>query len=264
MTPLVLLLVAGAGLVALSLATARRPAQPVPDLAGYLARWSPLHGGYDPRRNSALLGWLRLSYAISRPLARRGIAPDVLTLWTVWLAFAVFVPAEAGGAWPQLGGWILVASGIGDTIDGCVAVLTDRATRFGFVLDSMVDRVNDLVYLAALAAVGAPLALALAAAAALFLLEYLRARAGNAGMGEIRAVTIGERGTRVIFCSAGIHFGGVFVEQASLLATVATGAVAAFGAVGLVQLIVAVRRALAVPVEAPASGGPHEVGHDRG
>jgi len=264
MTPLVVLLVAGAALVALSLATARRPAGPVPDLAGYLARWSPMHGGYDPRRNSALLGWLRLSYAISRPLARRGIAPDVLTLWTVWLAFAVFVPAEAGGAWPQLAGWILVASGIGDTIDGCVAVLTDRATRFGFVLDSLVDRVNDLVYLAALVAVGAPLALGLAAAVALFLLEYVRARAGNAGMGEIGAVTLGERGTRVIFCSAGIHFGGVFTGQATTVATLAAAAVAGFAAVGLAQLVVAVRRALAVPVDVAVSGAPHQVGDDRG
>lgn len=263
MTPLVALLVAGSGLVVLSLATARRPSQPVPDLAGYLQRWSPLHGDYDPRGNAALLGWLRLSYAVSRPLAGRGIAPDVLTLWTVWLAFAVFVPARAGGAWPQLAGWILVASGLGDTIDGCVAVLTDRATRFGFVLDSMVDRVNDLVYLAALVAVGAPPALGLAAAVALFLLEYLRARAGNAGMGEIGAVTLGERGTRVAFCSAGIHFGGVFVGQAALVATVASAAVAAFAAVGLLQLVVAVRRALAEPIPAAGSGSPHEVGDDR-
>ncbi len=247
MTPLVALLAAGVGLGALSLATASRPAGAVPDLAGYLRRWSPLHGGYDPRGNVALLGWLRLSYAVSRPLARRGIAPDVLTLWTVWLAFAVFVPAQAGGAWAQLAGWILVASGLGDTVDGCVAVLTDRATRFGYVLDSMVDRVNDLVYLAALVAVGAPPALGLAGAVALFLLEYLRSRAGNAGMGEIGAVTLGERGTRVALCSAGIHFGGVFVGQAALVAAIAAAAVAVLAAVGLVQLLVVVRRRLGLP-----------------
>lgn len=262
MTPLLLLLLllllvlSAAALVVLSLATARRPTAPVPDFDGYLTRWSRLHEGHDARTNRWLVGWLRLSFQISRPLARRGVLPDVLTLWSVWLAFAVFVPAQAGGYWPILGGWILVASGLFDTIDGCVAALTDRATRFGYVLDSTVDRVNDVIYLAAVVSVGAPLWLAIVAGCGFFLLEYVRARAGNAGGSPIGVVTVGERANRVIFLSAGIHFGGVFVQQSTLVATLAMSAITVFTLVGLGQLLVAVRRELAGPVPLAGAGAP--------
>lgn len=245
MPGLIALIVTGALLVLLSLATARRPHAPVPDFDGYLRLWSPLHGGYDPRRNRWLLGWLRLSFAVARPLARRGVLPDVLTLWSTWLALAVFVPAQAGGRWPILAGWVLVASGLGDTLDGCVAVLTDRTTRWGYVLDSVVDRVNDLVYLAAVVGVGAPLWLAGLTGVTFFLLEYVRARAGNAGAGEVESVTIGERANRVILCAAGIHFGGVFVARAGAVATTALAVLAVLSVVGLAQLLVTVRRKLA-------------------
>lgn len=245
MTGLVALFVAAAALVVVSLVTARRPEGPIPDLDGYFDRWQALHGGYDPRgRNAWLRGWLVMSYWIARPLARRGILPDILTIWSVWLAFAVFVPASAGGHWPILAGWILVLSGLGDTIDGCVAVLTDRATRWGYVLDSAVDRVNDVIYLFAVVSVGGPGVLALVAGLAFGMLEYLRARAANAGAGDIGTVTVGERAMRVILCSAGIHFGGVFVGHAELVATLGLAALATFSVVGLAQLVVAVRRKL--------------------
>jgi CDP-diacylglycerol--glycerol-3-phosphate 3-phosphatidyltransferase len=173
------------------------------------------------------------------------VLPDVLTLWSVWLAFAVFVPAAAGGRWPILAGWILVASGLGDTLDGCVAALTNRATRWGYVLDSAVDRVNDIIYLLAVVSVGAPLALAIFTGSVFFLLEYVRARAGNAGGGEIGAVTVGERANRVILCSAAIHFGGVFAGHAELVATIGLSLLAILSVAGFVQLVVAVRRRLA-------------------
>ena len=51
---------------------------------------------YDPRTgNPWLRGWLTMVYAIARPLARRGVQPDVLTISAIWLAGAVFVPADA-------------------------------------------------------------------------------------------------------------------------------------------------------------------------
>jgi CDP-diacylglycerol--glycerol-3-phosphate 3-phosphatidyltransferase len=55
----------------------------------------------------------------------------------------------------MLAGWVLVASGLFDTLDGCVAVLEKRTTKWGYVLDSAVDRLNDVIYLAAVVSVGA-------------------------------------------------------------------------------------------------------------
>jgi len=253
-TGVVLLAVAGALLVVLALVTARRPEHEIPSRDGYFDRWSVLHGGYDPRTgNPWLRGWLTMVYAIARPLARRGVQPDVLTISSIWLAAAVFVPADIGGRWAMLAGWILVASGLFDTLDGCVAVLEDRTTRWGYVLDSAVDRVNDAIYLAAVVSVGAPIELAIVCGFLFFFMEYVRARAGNAGGDEVGKITLAERPNRVIFLSASIHFGGVFLGHRELVATTGMAIITAMTLIAVGQLLVAVRRQLlAMPVDEPA------------
>ena len=106
MTGIVVLVVAGLLLIVLALVTARRPEHEIPDKDGYFDKWSVLHGGYDPRTGNVWLrGWLTMVYRIARPLARRGIQPDVLTISSIWLAGAVFVPADIGGRWAMLAGW---------------------------------------------------------------------------------------------------------------------------------------------------------------
>ena len=244
---LAVLAVLGVALVVLALATARRPVAQIADRAGYFTKWSALHGGYDPLTGSVLLrGWLSVVWWLCRPLARRGVHPDVLTLGSVWLALTVFAPAEAGGRWLLLAGLLLVLSGLFDSLDGCVAVLQDRATPWGYVLDSVVDRVNDALFLVVLVLAGAPLLLAGGCGFAVFLLEYLRARAGNAGSGEVGRITVGERPNRVILAAAALLVGGVFVHHQSLAALLAVAALTGLTVVGIGQLAVAVRRQLLV------------------
>ena len=256
MTGVIVLVVAGLILILLALVTARRPEHEIPDKDGYFDKWSVLHGGYDPRTGSVWLrGWLTMVYRIARPLARRGIQPDVLTISSIWLAGAVFVPADIGGRWAMLAGWTLVASGLFDTLDGCVAVLQDRTTRWGYVLDSAVDRVNDVIYLFAVVSVGAPVEVALACGFGFFFMEYVRARAGNAGGSEVGRITIAERPNRVIFLSASIHFGGVFLAHRELVATIGMTAITAMTFIAIAQLLVAIRsQLLALPVDDPAAG----------
>jgi CDP-diacylglycerol--glycerol-3-phosphate 3-phosphatidyltransferase len=243
---LLALAVAGAGLVALALVTARRPAAAVPSLDGYFDRWSPLHGGYDPRTGSAFArGWLTMVHAIARPLARRGVLPDVVTLSSVWLAGLVLVLADVGGRWPLLAGAVLVVSGLFDTLDGCVAVLEDRTTAWGYVLDSAVDRVNDAVYLLAAVVLGCPVGLAAGLGFGFFFLEYLRARAGNAGGDTVGRVTVGERPTRVIVLAPTVIACGVLPDRAGLLTVVGCAVLLVLTVVGVAQLGVAVRRQLA-------------------
>ena len=112
----------------------------------------------------------------------------MLTAWGLLASAAVVAIVAAGGRWVLLAGGIVVLSGFLDSLDGTVAVLTERVTRFGFVLDSVVDRLSDVAYLLALAVLGATASLCVAAGVALGLLEYTRARAGNASMGEIGVV----------------------------------------------------------------------------
>ncbi len=252
---LLVLLALGAALVVLALATARRPAHEVPDRLAYFDRWQVLHGGYDPRTgNPFLRGWLSMVFVIARPLARRGVQPDVVTLSSVWFAGLVLVLCEVGGRWWIAAGWLLVASGLFDTLDGCVAVLEERTTRWGYVLDSAVDRVNDALYLVCLVVVGCPLELAAALGFSFFFLEYLRARSGNAGGDEVGRVTVAERPTRVILLSASIHFSGVFLGLSDVLPVLGPAVLLALTVVSIGQLAVTVRRQLlALPVEEPSA-----------
>lgn len=238
------LVVAVVALTVGAVLSARPPAQPVPSLDGYFDRWQALHGNVDPRGNTALRGWLVVAFAVARPLARRGVQPDLLTLWGLWFAGAALVAAAAGDRWLLLAGAAVVASGLGDTVDGAVAALTGRSSAFGYVLDSVVDRVDDAFYLAAVWIAGAPGWLAVATAAVCWLLEYLRARAAGVGAGPVGVVTVGERANRVIFCAAGLVSAGLFPSRDTLLVTASTGALAVLSLVGFAQLFVAIHRRL--------------------
>ncbi len=252
MVGLLVLAFAGVALVVLALVTARKPGFEPADRDGYFDRWQELHGGYDPRTGSAWLrGWLTMVHAIARPLARIGVQPDVVTISSIWLAGLVLVLSDIGGRWWIAAGWVMVASGLFDTLDGCVAVLEERTTKWGYVLDSVVDRVNDSIYLVAVVLVGCPVWLAVACGFAFFLMEYLRARAGNAGGDEVGRITMAERPTRVILLSPSIHFSGVFLGLANVLPVIGPGLLLAMTVVSIGQLGVTVRRQLlALPADA--------------
>ena len=241
-----LLAVAGVALLVLGLVTARRPVQPVPDRDGYFDRWSATHGGYDPRTGSVWVrGWLSMVLVLARPLARRGVQPDVVTWSSLWLALVVLVLADVGGLWAVLAGVLVVASALLDSLDGGVAVLEDRQTSWGYVLDSVVDRCSDVVWVLAAVALGCPVELALAVVFAIFLLEYLRARAGGAGLDEVGVVTVAERPTRVIVLAPTLAVCGAWPEGADVVSVAGPAVLLGLTAVGVLQLGVVVRRALA-------------------
>ncbi len=216
----------------------------LPDRDGYFLRWSELHGGYDPRGAFWPRTWLTLTYHCALPLARAGLPPDLITLAGGLVSAAVAGLALLGGRWALLAVVVVVASGLVDNLDGAVAALTGRATAFGYVLDSLVDRLSDGCYLLALWLLGAPAWLCVLGGVVTVLQEYVRARAGNAGMGEIGVVTIAERPTRVIITAFALGGAGVLPAHAVLAAIVGAAAWLAVGTVGFAQLSLAVRKAL--------------------
>lgn len=234
----------GVALLIVTVASARQPHGPLPDTHGLLVRWRATHGDIDPTGNAWLEGWLQFVHAVARPLARRGVQPVVLTLWSLWLAAAVVVLAWVAPGWRIVAGWLLVVSALADALDGAVAVATQRTTRWGAVLDSAVDRVTDVLYLVAVVVVGGPLWLAAATGVAVFMLEYVRARAESSGGSPVGAVTVAERPTRVICCSLGVAAAGVLPGLAALIATTALGVLAVLSMSGLVHLVVVVHREL--------------------
>jgi CDP-diacylglycerol--glycerol-3-phosphate 3-phosphatidyltransferase len=210
----------------------------------YLAAWSRWHGGTDPSASRLVRGWLSLAYAVARPLA--GVPPLAATAAGLVVTAAAVVAAAVGGWWLVAGGALIGLSGLLDSLDGVLAIGTGRASRRGFVLDSAVDRLTEAGYAAALWLAGAPGPLAAAFGALCWLPDYLRARAGQAGVTETGQVSVWERPTRVAM--AGFTVGGAGLLTAVVPAfPVVTGGAAAgclLGVVGVTQLGVSLRRAL--------------------
>jgi CDP-diacylglycerol--glycerol-3-phosphate 3-phosphatidyltransferase len=238
----------------------QRRADPVAD-------WSRLHGE-DVSGSRLAVGWLRLVHVLARRVDR--VPPDALSLAGVVAAASAVVVAAQAGRWPLVALALVVAAGVLDGLDGAVALRTGRARPLGAVVDAVADRLTDLCLVAVLLVLGAPGWAGAALGAAVLLHEYARARAQGAGMGSAGAVTVAEKPTRVIV--AAVACAGAGVSPAGTPGTGWSWGVAsalvwgACAAVGLVQLAAGIRRELAGrPLTVPGeSGGPDEVGDDRG
>jgi phosphatidylglycerophosphate synthase len=216
----------------------------------YAAAWSRLHGGFDPEGAAPVVrGWIRLAYRGGSLLGRLRIGPTAVT--AIGLLFCLAVPFTAllGSTGLLLGALLVLFAGFADALDGAVAVVTGTASRLGFVYDSVADRLGELSWLAAFWVAGVPGWLAAAGAAVSWLHEYVRARAAAGGMDGLGIVTLGERPTRGSVAISGLLVGGlaglVHPGWETTVVFVATVAWLALGLIGLVQLVVAVRRELA-------------------
>jgi phosphatidylglycerophosphate synthase len=211
----------------------------------YLAAWSTWHGGTDPADSRLVHGWLTLAYRLAVPLAR--LSPLAVTALGLLVAAAAVGPAVAGDRWLIATGVLIGLSGLLDSLDGALAIAGGRASRRGFVLDSAVDRLTEVAYAAAFWAAGAPGWLAAAFGALCWLPDYLRARAGQAGVRETGAISVWERPTRVVM--AGLSLGGAgviaFLGRTEEVVTVGAVVGCLLGVVGTAQLGVQLRRALA-------------------
>ena len=90
-----------------------------------------------------------LGYYFAEPvvqlLARTSITPNALT----WFGFLVSVGAAVLIATGHLfaAGFVVLAAGLFDILDGALARRTNRTTRFGAVLDSTLDRAAEAALL---------------------------------------------------------------------------------------------------------------------
>jgi CDP-diacylglycerol--glycerol-3-phosphate 3-phosphatidyltransferase len=188
--------------------------------------------------------WLGIAYALGRPLAAARVAPTALTVFGVLVAAAVVPVARMGDRWPLLATVLVVGSGLVDNLDGTVAVLSDRVTRWGALLDAVGDRLADAAYAVAFWSLGAPVWLCLLWAGGAFLAEYGRARGQVLLRAPVEVVTVGERPTRVVITALFLAAAGIVSGRAADVVTVGAAAGAGTAVVGLVQLMVVLRRRL--------------------
>jgi CDP-diacylglycerol--glycerol-3-phosphate 3-phosphatidyltransferase len=177
-------------------------------------------------------------------LAALRVPPDALTGAGLALALAVPLVCSAGGHWPVAAAGVVVLSGLVDNLDGAVAVLTGRVSRWGALLDAVADRVADAALYLALWAVGGEPWLVGAAAVVAYVHEYARARAAALGQPDVGVITVSERPTRVIVVTMFLLGAGLYPVTAGRWGTAGAGVSTVLGAFALVQLTLAVRRAL--------------------
>ncbi|MBE7188107.1 CDP-alcohol phosphatidyltransferase family protein [Jatrophihabitans endophyticus] len=189
-------------------------------------RWSALHHDIDPDAVPLLGPWLRLVWAGGWALDRAGVPPNAVTVAGVAAAAGAVALA---GAHPAAAGAAVVAAALCDGLDGATAVVGDRATRSGAVLDAVADRLGDGAFAAVLWRRGAPPRLAAAAAGTAWAVDGLRRARRTPDR-----ITAAERPTFTI-CALAACAAGSFTRRrwpATVSAAVWLGA----GAVAFVQL----------------------------
>jgi CDP-diacylglycerol--glycerol-3-phosphate 3-phosphatidyltransferase len=115
---------------------------------------------------------------------------------------------------------LLVFSLIADGIDGSLAILTGKVSRWGALLDGFIDRIVEALWAYSLFLLGAPYQLVLIAWLAAFLQEYMRSRAASLGVTQLGVVTIGERPIRASILFIALVARAVDMDLATLLSQI--------------------------------------------
>lgn len=158
----------------------------------FLSTWSKIHG--DAQVTGIVKGWLNISYLITKLLAKIRISPNGLTIFG--LVFGVLLYLNSQSIWAPI---LLVLSLICDGLDGSLAIITGKSSKWGAILDSVIDRLTEVFWVLALYSLGINLNLLIAVLILSTVQEYLRARAGGVGVVEVGVVTYAERPVRASF-----------------------------------------------------------------
>ena len=175
-------------------------------------------------------------YRLALPFVRLRISPNTVSLFGVVLAASVPALARVGGRSILLAALLCLLSGLTDGVDGAVAALTRRATPLGAVVDAVCDRAADFCLVGAMTLLHGPAWLGVGAAAAIFALEYTRARAAGAGMQQVGVVTVAERPTRVIVAMMCCGYYGVNPGGGAWVSTICLTALLVLTIIGFIQL----------------------------
>jgi archaetidylinositol phosphate synthase len=158
----------------------------------FFLAWSKLHG--DAKVSGIVKGWLSISFPVSKALAKMRVTPNALTI--LGLVFGILLYMNSNAIWAPL---ILVISLICDGVDGSLAIITRQSSKWGALLDSVVDRLTEVFWVLALYSLGVDSKILITVLILASTQEYLRARAGGVGLKQVGVVTVAERPVRASF-----------------------------------------------------------------
>lgn len=147
---------------------------------------------------------------------------------------------QAGGL--VLAGVVLLVSGFLDIIDGAAARAAGAESRRGAFLDSVSDKVGEVIVFAGILLGSlAPPYLVLFAISLSLLVSYTRSRAESLGV-RLQGVGIGERAERLLVIAVALIIGGAI--QATYVIEYAVVAVCVIAGVTLIQRVIVASRSL--------------------
>jgi CDP-diacylglycerol--glycerol-3-phosphate 3-phosphatidyltransferase len=154
--------------------------------------------------SGAISAYHRGTAPLVRALLRSGITPNSIT--TVGALLIALSAVAYGYGHMHWGGGLLLASGILDTLDGSVARLGQRTTKWGAFYDSTLDRMGDgalfvglaswMIYARDISLRELSIIACLLGILSSLLVSYMRARAESLGMDG--KVGIAQRAERIL------------------------------------------------------------------
>lgn len=151
----------------------------------------------------------RLAEPVGRVVAKTRVPPNVLTILGFLFNVGIAWMISRGPDLFPIAGLLIIVAGIFDLLDGAVARHTNRATRFGALLDSTLDRLSEAVLLFGLLwyfvwqqDTSLEVFLIFAIIVGSLLISYVRARAE--GLGLDAEVGIMRRTVRILTLSIGL------------------------------------------------------------
>ncbi|MBA7481354.1 MAG: CDP-alcohol phosphatidyltransferase family protein [Dehalococcoidia bacterium] len=151
----------------------------------------------------------RLAEPVGRVVAKTRVPPNFLTILGFLFNVGVAWMISRGPDLFPIAGFLIIVAGIFDLLDGAVARHTNKATRFGALLDSTLDRLSEAVLLFGLLwyfvwqqDTSLEVILIFAIIVGSLLISYVRARAE--GLGLDAEVGIMRRTVRILTLSIGL------------------------------------------------------------
>ena len=170
----------------------------------------------DIRRNLAY----RITGPVVRILSKIGVTPNALTF--INLALNIIAAYVIAAGYFLLGGVFVLVAGLFDLLDGALARFNKQTTRFGAILDSVVDRISEAAILCGLLIwympqeeAGLEIVLIFVVLIGSFLISYIRARAE--GLGWQCQVGLFTRAERVIVLAIGLLANQIFIALCVLV-----------------------------------------------
>jgi|SRR3989339_515970 len=147
----------------------------------------------------------KISYMAGIALGKTGLSPNIISLF-------VLITGLAAAYFIYIGSFaisivLILFSGIFDFLDGAVAKATGKVTKFGAMLDSIIDKTTEIAVYLAIALLSPPLFLPASLAIAAFMVSsYISKHAAAIGVVKKKVHGTLERKERIVLIIIALVF----------------------------------------------------------